>query len=42
MYDFMCMVWQLVGSVVGLLILMGLIIGAINSFGKEEGSEDDD
>ena len=42
MYEFMCVVWQLVGSVVGLLLLVSLIGATINSFRTEEEAEDDD
>ena len=42
MYEFMCVVWQLVGSIIGLLLLAGLIMGAVESFRSKEEAEDDD
>lgn len=42
MYEFMCVVWQLVGSVFGLLLLGSLIISVVESFRSKEEAEDDD
>lgn len=42
MYEFMCVVWQLVGSVVGLLLLGSLIFSVVEGFRSKEEVEDDD
>ena len=42
MYEFMCVVWQLVGSVLGLLLLGSLIFSVVDAFRNKEEAEDDD
>ena len=42
MYEFMCVVWQLVGSAVGLLLLGSLIFSVVEAFRTKEEVEDDD
>lgn len=42
MYEFMCIVWQLVGSLVGLMLLVSLIYSIVSQFRAEEDTDDDD
>lgn len=42
MYEIMCIVWQLVGTITGLLFLYGLIYSVITGFSAKEETDHDD